>query len=235
MKVIGAGLPRTATLSQKIALETLGFKPCYHMVNVLSDVDQTVRWRAAVEEDASLVTDIFAGFEATVDWPGSFFWRQLLEMYPDAKVLLSVRDGDAWARSMRETIWGVIYGDIFIRHLSDARMVIDPGWRNYMTLMAKMWQRSGLMEDANTTEAEMSASMVRHNEEIKRVVPEDRLLVWTPADGWEPLCEFLEVPVPDAPFPRVNDSAQFADMIADAALAAIQAHRASQEPVGAAH
>jgi hypothetical protein len=234
MKVIGAGLPRTATLSQKIALEMLGIGPCYHMVNVLSDVDQTVRWRSALEGDLPL-NEILDDFQATVDWPGSFFYRELMDIYPDAKVLLSERDGDAWARSMRDTIWGVLYGDIFIRHLSDARSAVDPGWRNYMRLMAEMWQRSGLMQDADTTMEYMSAAMVRHNDEIKRFVPSERLLVWTASDGWEPLCAFLDVPVPDTPFPRVNDSVQFADRIVDGALAAIQAHRASQEPVAVAH
>ena len=232
MKLIGAGLPRTGTLSQKVALEMLGLAPCYHMVNVLSDLDEAVRWRRALEGDLS-PAEIFGACEATVDWPGSFFYRELIDLYPDAKVLLSVRDSAAWVRSMRETIWGVIYGDCLIRHLSDARRTVDPAWDGYMTLMAEMWRRSGLIRDAHTTGEEMAAAMGRYHQEVARVVPAERLLVWSVGDGWEPLCEFLEVPVPEAPFPRVNDSAQFGERIVDGAIEAIQRHRLGESAVAA--
>lgn len=225
MKLIGAGLPRTGTLSQKVALEMLGLEPCYHMANVLTDLDQTDRWREAVEGDLS-PREIFEGFAATVDWPGSFFYRELIDLYPEAKVLLSVRSGESWARSMRDTIWGVMYGDGLIRHMSDVRRAVDPQWDAYLDLMAEMWRRSGLMRDAETTAEEMAAAMERYNHEVQRVVPAERLLVWSPTDGWDPLCAFLEVPVPDADFPRVNDSRQFEDLMIDGAIDAIQRHRA---------
>jgi hypothetical protein len=228
MKLIGAGLPRTGTLSQKIALEMLGLRPCYHMVNVLGDLDETERWRQALNKELSL-DEIFEGFQATVDWPGSFFYKELVDVYPDAKVLLSVREGDSWAQSMRDTIWGVLYGDIFIRHMSNAWSDIEPKWGSYMSLMDAMWKRSGLMEDENTTMKWMSAAMDRYHEEVQRTVPQERLLVWSVGDGWEPLCEFLELPVPDAPFPHVNDSKQFGERIVDGALLAIQRYRAQDQ------
>ena len=233
MKLIGAGLPRTGTLSQKIALEMLGVAPCYHMVNVLGELEETERWRQAVNNELSLDT-ILDGFQATVDWPGSYFTRELVEIYPDTKVLLSVRDGDSWARSMHDTIWGVLYGQILIRHMSDAWSEVDPKWRSYISLMDGMWKRSGLMEDENTTQAYMSDAMQRYNEEVQQTVPQERLLVWTPADGWEPLCEFLELPVPDVPFPHVNDSKQFGERIIDGAMLAIQRYRAQDEEAVAA-
>src|ERR1700730_11299699 len=107
MKLIGAGLPRTGTLSQKVALEILGVGPCYHMVNVLGDLDIAMLWRRALDGEADW-PEIFDGFESTVDWPGSFFYGELTDVYPDAKVLLSLRDADSWAQSMRDTIWGVL-------------------------------------------------------------------------------------------------------------------------------
>jgi len=226
MKLIGAGLPRTGTLSQKIALEMVGFAPCYHMVNVLTDLDETARWRQVLDQELS-PREIFQAFEATVDWPGSFFYRELIDLYPEAKVLLSVRPGDAWARSMRDTIWGVIYGDILIRHLSDARRTVDPQWASYIDLMTEMWRRSGLIQDAQTSAEEMAAAMERYHQEVQDTVPAERLLVWSVGDGWEPLCEFLDVPVPDAEFPRVNDSTQFGERIIDGAIEAIQRHRAA--------
>ena len=95
MKVIGAGLPRTGTLSQKIALEQVGIGPCYHMVNVLANLDLAHQWRRALDGDANW-DEVFDGFEATVDWPGSFFYRELIDVYPEAKVILTIRDGDSW-------------------------------------------------------------------------------------------------------------------------------------------
>jgi hypothetical protein len=231
--LIGAGLPRTGTLSQKVALEMLGLGPCYHMVNVLAELELASLWRGALEGQQPW-NHIFGGFESTVDWPGSYFYRELIEAYPDAKVLLSVRDADSWERSMRQTIWGIFYGDLLIRDLSLARSRIDPRWRSYTELMQEMWQRSGLIDNrAETTAESMRSAMERFNVEVSETVPADRLLVWSVNQGWEPLCEFLEVPVPDTPFPHLNDSHEFAERIVDGALLALQDWRA-QQPVPAA-
>jgi hypothetical protein len=234
MKLIGAGLPRTGTLSQKVALEILGVGPCYHMVNVLGDLDIATLWRRALDGEADW-PEIFDGFESTVDWPGSFFYGELIDVYPDAKVLLSLRDADSWAQSMRDTIWGVLYGDILIRHLSEARAIVDPKWRGYIEMMREMWQQSGLLQGENTTAESMAHAMERYHEQVQRDVPSDRLLVWSVGDGWEPLCEFLEVPVPEMPFPHLNDSKEFNDRLTDGALITLQEWRAQDqnEAVGA--
>lgn len=228
MRLIGAGLPRTGTLSQKVALEMLGYGPCYHMVNVLADLDLAAQWRRALDGDAPW-DEIFEGFDSTIDWPGSYHYRDLMERYPDAKVLLSTRSGEAWARSMRETIYAVLYGDSLIYHLSAARAQVDPGWRGYIELMTEMWERSGLLQGEATTDEWMSQAMTRFNEEVQATVPADRLLVWSVGEGWEPLCDFLDVPVPEIPFPHLNDSAEFVGRIVDGALLAMQAWRT--EPV----
>jgi hypothetical protein len=234
MKIIGAGLPRTATLTQKVALEMLGFSPCYHMVNVLGDLATVPRWQEALE-GRSEWDDIFENFQATVDWPGAFFYRELMEAYPEAKVLLSVRDGDAWERSMGETIWGIFYGDMLIHDLSTAWSRIDPRWASYISLMKEMWQKSGLL----TGEADMAGTgamaraMERYNREVINTVPGERLLVWAPGDGWGPLCEFLEVDVPNAPLPHINDAKQFGDRIVAAAVDALGRWREQEVQVGA--
>jgi hypothetical protein len=233
MKLIGAGLPRTATLSQKIALEMLGFAPCYHMVDVLGDLDQAALWRKALDGELSLTT-ILDGYQATVDWPGAFFYRDLIELYPEAKVLLSVRDDDSWAHSMRDTIWGLFYDDVLMRHLSFARASIEAPWSSYLAMMLEMWRRSGLIDGEDTSLEFMSAAVRRYNAEVQEVVPSERLLVWTAGDGWEPLCEFLEVPVPDTSFPCVNDSKEFAGRLIDASLLAIEGYRALNRPQTAA-
>jgi len=234
MKVIGAGLPRTATLTQKISLEMLGFGPCYHMVNVLSDLSLAPQWAAAFDGKADWDA-IFAGHQSSVDWPGSFFWRELIDYYPDAKVLLSVRSGDSWATSMKNTIWGVFYDDVLMRHLSDARANVDPGWHDYIELMKAMWRKSGLLGEMGSVfdPAVLAAGIERHNQEVKDTVPADRLLVWAPEDGWEPLCKFLEVPVPQAPLPRVNDSSMFAGRIIEGSLGVLNAWQAKQAEAAA--
>ena len=229
MKLIGAGLPRTGTLSLKVALEVLGVGPCYHMVNVLGDLELVPSWRRALDGDGQW-EEIFHGFEATVDWPGSYFYRELIDLYPDAKVLLSVRDGQAWARSMRDTIWGVLYGDNVVRHLSAARSDVDAGWRGYVELMTEMWGRSGLIAGEQTTNEQMSNAIGRYHEEVQRTVPSDRLLAWSVEDGWGPLCEFLDLQGPEMPFPHLNDSKEFTERVVDASLLALREWRARDAP-----
>ncbi len=227
MEIIGAGLPRTATLTQKIALEMLGIGPCYHMVNVLADLSLVQQWSDAFDRTTSggqvAWGEIFAGFIATVDWPGAFFYQELTEAYPEAKVLLSVRDSQAWARSMQDTIWGAMAGDTMMHDLAVARARIEPGWRQYMDLMKEMWARSGLLgaSQDGLDQSALAAAFERYNEQVRQDVPPERLLVWSPADGWEPLCGFLGVPVPPAPLPRANDSRSFVDMTIGSCMTAL--------------
>ncbi len=222
MKVIGVGLPRTGTLSQKVALEMLGAGPCYHMVNVLADLKLAELWREALEGRADWER-IFEGFESTVDWPGGFFYRELAEAYPEAKVLLSVRDPEAWERSMRRTVWGVVNGDSLIRHLASARAAVDPAWRGYLELIrGLLWEGRGTLAARHEDRDGLIEAMHRFNEEVKRTVPADRLLVWNVTEGWEPLCELLGTDVPTAPLPHVNDSQEFEARIVDSALSTLE-------------
>lgn len=212
MKIIGAGLPRTGTLTLKIALEMLGAGPCYHMVNILTDMSLVPRWVDALDGRADW-NKILDGFESTVDYPGAYFYRELMDAFPDAKVVLSVRDGESWARSLQDTIWGVLWGDTMMHDLSMAAMRIDPAFAQYTELMRPMFTRPGLMGDdpARFDPAVTAAAMERYNEDVRRFVPRERLLEWSPGDGWEPLCDFMGAPVPEMPLPRTNDAKTFAD------------------------
>ena len=224
MKVIGAGLPRTGTLSQKVALEMLGFGPCYHMVNVLTDLPLATRWEQALDEEVDW-DEVFGEHESTVDWPGAFFYRELADFYPDAKVVLSVRDPEAWERSMLDTIWGLFHGNSAMAHISKAREVIDPDWRGYMDLMRRMWAAQGVFSGPELRPGQLADAVARYQEQVQRNVPEDRLLVWSVQEGWEPLCRFLEVDVPEAQFPRLNDSKMFVDRIIDGSLMVLKQWR----------
>ena len=126
MQVIGAGLPRTATSTQLLALEQLGFADCYHMRNVFADLDgELTKWERVVagEDDWD---SILGDFESCCDFPTARFYRELAEFYPEAKVVLTVRDAEGWVRSMRETIWPVYYGDSLMRHVNAARALVNP-------------------------------------------------------------------------------------------------------------
>jgi Sulfotransferase domain len=233
VKLIGAGLPRTGTLSQKIALEMLGFGPCYHMVTVLADLSQADLWNRAIAGDAPW-SEIFDGYQATVDWPGGFFYKELIEVYPEAMVLLSERDPEEWERSMRQTVWEVRNGESLMRKLSDAQGLVHPPWQSFLTMVdGVLWKGHGTFAGAHAQDGQLAEGMARHHEAVKRTVPPERLLTWSVSEGWDPLCEFLHVPTPDSPFPRVNDSQAFVDRVIDGSLAMLNAWR-SQTAAGAA-
>ncbi len=219
LKVIGAGLPRTATTTTMFALEKLGFAPCYHMRDLLMDLEEGLPlWEAAVEGNPDWKT-IFGEARSTCDWPSAYFYRELMDAYPQAKVLLSVRSGEGWARSMEQTIWGMWHGDTPLHHLTKARMAVDPLWNRYMNLMGVLNFNEGTGVFHGATDARgLIAAMERWNEEVKDYVPAERLLVWNPAEGFEPLCEFLDVPLPAEQMPNLNDTKAFREGIIGGSL-----------------
>jgi hypothetical protein len=202
-----------------VVLEQLGFAPCYHMRNVLGDLEnQLPYWEAAMEGNPDW-DGVFGDAKSTVDWPSGRFYADLIERYPDAKVILSVRDAESWVRSMRETVWGIFFGDSVMRHVSDARQVIDPLWRRYIEMMSAMnWGENGALKGDHQSDQGLMTIMKRWNDQVQETVPADRLLVWYPPDGWEPLCEFLEVDVPSEHIPRINDTASFKEGITGGGL-----------------
>jgi hypothetical protein len=222
IELIGAGLPRTGTLTQKVALEELGLGPCYHWVDLLADLDQLEQWSLALDGDGRW-GEIFKGARSTVDWPGGYFYRELMDVYPDAKVLLSVRDPESWERSFRETIVTMSHGDSVMPLLSRARAEIDPRWRQYLAFVDRMfWGPRGTFADGWAEPAMLIEQMIRHTERVKQAVPPDRLLVWEVTDGWAPLCQFLGASEPSGPLPHANDRATFLDRVMGGALDALQ-------------
>ncbi len=199
----------------------LGAGPCYHMVSVLGDLEQVSRWQRALAGEHPW-PELFSGYDSTVDWPGGYFWRELLDVYPDAKVLLSIRDPERWAESMGKTICAVWRGDGLMRQLSQARRLIDPGWQGYVDVMTEiMFGPHGTLLGTDDDPAALAELMGRHTAEVRATVPAGRLVVWEPADGWEPLCELLGVAIPDQPLPHVNDSTAFEDRVIEGSLAAL--------------
>ncbi len=189
LKVIGAGLGRTATFSMKFALEHLGLGPCYHMSEVLAGARRNIPlWLDVVNGNPDWDA-IFDGYQSTTDYPACSYWRELAAYYPEAKVVLTVRDANSWFDSVSETIF------------SDQMQGSLAG-----TPAEAMMQ--GVIFDAFDGRVKDRAFMTdwfeRRNREVVDTLPAERLLVFSPRQGWEPLCAFLGVPVPDGPFPRVN-------------------------------
>ena len=221
-------MPRTGTLTQKVALEMLGFGPCYHMVDVLADLDQARLWQRALDGEAPWER-IFAGFNSTVDWPGGYFYRELMAVYPEAKVLLSVREPQAWERSMRETVWAVRHGESLVRLLSSAQAHVNPQWRGFLEMIDRLvWEGEGTFASGHAEPQQLIDTMIRHNREVEGNVPPERLLVWSVEEGWERMCEFLEVPVPQQPFPHVNDRTEFLNRVIDGSLESLRQWRSEQ-------
>jgi hypothetical protein len=193
LRVVGAGLGRTGTNSLKLALEQLLDGPCYHMFEVFQRLDDHVPiWHAAVRGEAVDWDHLFDGYVAAVDWPASTFWAPLAERYPDALVLLSVRDAESWWRSASSTIFPGIES-----------MAGTPWYDMVCDLM-----RSTFTEQRHDPAAAMAA-FEAHNAAVRAGVSAERLLVWQASDGWEPLCAALGVPVPAEPFPKTNTTEEF--------------------------
>lgn len=196
MKAIGAGFPRTGTLSTKAALEHLGFGPCYHFVTQFERPQDAQVWLAAARGHPVDWTALFAGFGCAVDWPQSAFYTQLMDVYPEARVLLNVRDPEQWYESMAGTVYPASHAGLSApagTMLNAAAQAIDAlGWQGIF---------QGRFEDKE----DALASYEQWNRAVQDYVPAERLLVWEVTDGWEPLCRFLGVAVPDVPFPRLND------------------------------
>ena len=218
MKVIGAGLPRTATTTQMFALEQLGFAPCYHMRDLLTVLESGLpKWEAAADGNPDWQA-IFGDARSTCDWPSAYFYRELMDQYPDAKLLLSVRGAEEWARSMEKTIWGMWYGDTVLHHLNDARQVVDPLWKRYIALMSRLnFDEGGAFPGADDM-PKLMAAMERWNLQVQDDVPAERLLVWKPEEGVEPIADFLEVDRPTEELPRLNDTKAFREGIIGGAL-----------------
>ena len=197
LSVVGAGFGRTGTLSMKLALERLGFGPCYHMMEVFQNPHFLKYWGAAARGDSVNWDEVFDGYASAVDWPVCNYYLELAEHYPEAKVLLTVRDPRSWFESAQNTIFSAP---------NRARMLSaeDDDTR---AMAGKIMVQTF---DNRIDDMEHATSVFqKHIETVKRTIPEERLLVYEPGEGWERLCAFLEVSIPDEPFPKVNTSEEF--------------------------
>ncbi len=188
LQVIGAGLGRTGTLSLKFALEHLGFGSCHHATEVAANMRTALPLWNAAERGAADWPAIFAGYRSSTDHPGCYYWRQLIEVYPQAKVVLTVRDPDSWFESVTQTI------------LAPGRKSTFLGPEGEIFSMFLKQQFAGRSDDR----AFMVDYFKRWNQAVIDTVPADRLLVFSPSQGCAPLCAFLSVPVPAQAYPHLH-------------------------------
>ncbi|GLW28414.1 sulfotransferase family protein [Actinoplanes regularis] len=200
MNVIGVGFGRTGTYSLKAALERIGEGPCAHMRLLLGDDERCRLFLRAAAGELNCLDRAFDGYRATTDWPGVHFWRHLIARYPDAKVILTVRDPQEWYASVERTIWAA------------TRLPPVPGMEAFRELGdAAIWM--GTFDGRFGDRAYAIEVFRRHSAAVRAAVAAGRLLEYRVVDGWEPLCEFLGHPVPAEPFPRLNDSAAFQEHV----------------------
>jgi Sulfotransferase domain len=201
LKVIGAGQGRTGTHSLKLALEQLGLGPCHHMAEVIEHPEQYAHWQRVFDDQPVDWEEVYRGYNSAVDAPTCFVYRELAERYPDAKVILTLRDAESWHRSVSATIMS--------QDIWDAQRKTDHPMSKLGPHLAGFRLRRGYRPFRPNDRDAAIADFQRHNEEVRKLIPPDRLLVYEISEGWNPLCSFLEIPVPDAPFPHSNTSEQF--------------------------
>ncbi|MHB8746590.1 MAG: sulfotransferase family protein [Gammaproteobacteria bacterium] len=200
LKIIGSGFGRTGTKSLKEALTQLGFGPCHHMYEVMDHPEQVAHWQAIAADKPVDWSVVFAGYSAQVDWPGAHVWRETVAAFPDARVVHSVRPDEDWWNSFSKTIAKLM--------ATYEKMPLPPhisGMMDACRVMIENGTFGGKITDRETA----LAAYRRRTDEVRATIPAARLLVFNVAEGWEPLCRFLEVPVPDTPFPHHNLRADF--------------------------
>ena len=199
LSVIGAGFGRTGTMSIKMALEQLGLGPCHHMEEVFANPAQLPHWLAAADGQKVDWDEVFIGYNSTIDWPSAHYWRDLANVYPDSKILLSVRSTNRWWESFSGTIKTI---------LQNKDSIPDEHSRSVINMAHKIIVEQtfgGALNDKSVVLSEYQKRI----DDVKQAIPADRLLIFDVTEGWAPLCEFLNLPIPDGDFPRSNSRDEF--------------------------
>lgn len=191
LRLIGAGVGRTGTLSLRTALETLLGGRCYHMFEVREHREHIALWHAAARGESIDWRGLLDDYSAAVDWPASAFWPEIAAAYPEAVILLSSRDAEAWWKSASDTIFLAMQG-------------IDNDWKR---MIDTMFTRRFTLDIQNKAAA--IAAYEAHNRAVREHAPAARLVEWHPGDGWAPICQALGLAIPDLPFPHVNSTEEF--------------------------
>ena len=215
IKIIGAGFPRTGTTTLKTCLETLGHSKVYHMKELLVNPERLHHWKTLDETGDTDWDALYNGYDATVDFPGYPWYKEHMKRFPEAKVILTVRDFESWHKSVDKTVFRAgpqtpgekikMMGKLLMS--SRARKVVK---------CIKFFKKIFFAEELKGKfEDKVFAKKVwdDHIAEVKSFVPADKLLVYDVRDGWGPLCKFLGVEEPAEPLPHLNKKENFKEML----------------------
>lgn len=194
LEVIGAGYGRTGTESLRAALESLGFGPCHHMHVMRDHPEYFPVWQDFAVGKHKDWDALYEGFRAAVDFPTAAYWRELVSHFPKAKVILTTRDPEAWYESATASVMKLI---------AERDQIKDPHQRDVLEFSDKIVGKN-YFKDRGADKDYMIGRLVEHERNVRQALPEDRLLVYRVSEGWEPLCSFLEVDVPQIEFPFAN-------------------------------
>ncbi len=215
IKIIGAGLPRTGTNTLKESLEKLGYMKTYHMKELLVHPDDLHYWLTLKETGTTNWDELYKGFQATVDFPAYPWYKEHMKQYPDAKVILTVRPFEKWYTSVYSTIWQAGPQNLKQKLAMLSKLLFNSRLRSVIKCVKLSKEMifnvhfQGKFEDKVATEKIFN----QHVEEVKAHVPPEKLLIYDVSEGWEPLCKFLNVPVPGEPIPHLNKKENFKEML----------------------
>lgn len=215
LKVVGLGMPRTGTSSLKAALEAIGFGPCLHMDNLFNTPPLVDAWHQFLEQGEGDFGKLFPGFASSTDFPGCLMYREIYQQYPEAKFILGCRDADAWYDSVMRTIYEVVpnteEGWAGLRKRGED----NPRFKNIgnaLWLVGEYLLNDYFQGDFLNREH----TVERYNtfyDDVRNFIPIDQLLEYEISEGWEPICKFLGVEVPELPFPYKNKTIDFQQQI----------------------
>jgi hypothetical protein len=216
IEVIGAGLGRTGTLSLRDALEELGYEKTYHFI----DFGHAKHWADVAKGKASIDSVIDSmikdGYNATMDNPSADIYLNLFQRFPEAKVILTLRDSPQQFASS----WKELYRSIEVTERSFSPKF--PSFFQWLPVFLRLKEMRCFMGTTHLglppcellknwrmhPNGWLEEQYERHNQHVIENIPRDQLLVFNVKDGWEPLCRFLDKPIPKVPFPhpKVNSS-----------------------------
>jgi hypothetical protein len=215
IKIIGAGFPRTGTTTLKRSLETLGFSHVYHMKELLVNPHKLYLWKTLSETGDTDWETLYDGYDATVDFPGYPWYKEHMKKYPDARVILTVRDFESWYKSVDSTVFRAGPQTPGEKIKMMGKLLTSGRARNVVKCI-KFFKKTffanelqGQFEDKEYAKSVWE----KHIAEVKATVPADKLLVYDVRDGWGPLCKFLGVEEPKDPLPHLNKKENFKEML----------------------
>jgi len=215
IKIIGAGFPRTGTTTLKRCLETLGHSKVYHMKELLVNPERLHLWKTLDETGDTDWDALYSGYDATVDFPGYPWYKEHMKIYPDAKVILTVRDFEGWHKSVFKTVWTAGPQTPLEKIKMMGKLIMSSRARNVVKCI-KFFKKIFFADELKgkfMDKAFAEKVWNDHIAEVKSSVPADKLLVYDVRDGWGPICKFLGVEEPAEPLPHLNKKENFKEML----------------------